>query len=188
MVSRSPATRPAPSPRQRRFCNLWQCVRFYGLAFNLSFQLSGSANGWDVKLSGRLVGLLFAASPTNPSATVFAGAEILAGGPSFLLGPFTIAPDRQRDVDVNQMVHGFLSDGTYTVIGFLRTTASVDASFDPFASGGGRSDFASQGGQGFFGGDDATSVPEPSAFMLLGTGTLALAQVCRSTARKNASS
>lgn len=149
-----------------------------GVAFNRSFQLSGSPGGWDVTLSGRLVGLLFAASPTAPSATVSAGAQII-GGPSLTWGPTTIAPDRQRNIDDAMVGHALLSDGTYTVTGFLITSASVGSTGNPLSTGGARADFASQDADGFFVGVDATPVPESSSILLLGIGMITLGQLYR---------
>lgn len=147
-----------------------------GVAFNRAFQLSGSPEGWDVTLSARLVGLLFAATPTAPSATVTSGAQIV-GGPSVLFGPTSVTPGFQRSIDDAKTAPTVLADGTYAVTGFLTTAASVSASLNPFAVGSAKSDFASRSGDGFFVGVDAVPVPESSTLFLLGLGLIALAQI-----------
>lgn len=146
-----------------------------GLAFNRSFLLSDSPGGWNVTLSGRLVGLLFAANPTAPAATVFAGAQIV-GGPSLLFGPTSITPGFQRNIDDAKSGTAVLADGTYNVVGFLQTSASVSGSGN-LQVGSAKADFASQAADGFFVGVDATPVPESSTLFLLGIGLIALAQL-----------
>jgi len=157
-----------------------------GVAFNRSFNLSGSPEGWNVTLSGRLVGLLFAASPTAPSATVNAGAEIIAGGP-VLNWAFAIAPDRQRSIDDAMVGQAILADGTYNVVGFLRTSASVSASGNPLSTGSAKADFASLDPDGFFVGVDATPIPEPATWLLVPTavGLAWLAHKKRRAAKKS---
>ena len=84
-------------------------------------------------------------------------------------------PGFQRNIDDAKTAGAVLADGTYLVVGFLQTSASVSGSGN-LQVGSAKADFASQAGDGFFVGVDATPVPESSTLFLLGLGLIALAQ------------
>jgi hypothetical protein len=145
-----------------------------GVGFTRQFQLSGSPDGWNVGVDGRLVGLLLTIGSSTPKATVVASAMV-APCPAINFGSTTLAPNRIREVD--QMMSGtcMLPDGTYIVQGALSTTASISlallsppgtASADFFSAPVGASR------RGLFVDVTASPIPEPFALPLLGLGAM----------------
>ena len=100
----------------------------------------GSPNGWDVTISGRLVGLLLTASSSLPSASVSASARVV-GGPAVNWGTITLAPDLQRAIDQGMTASSVLADGTYLVQGTLSVSADISAAGLFNANGRALSDF-----------------------------------------------
>jgi hypothetical protein len=138
------------------------------VTFSRSFQLMGSPDGWNVTISGRLVGLLLTASSSLPSASVSASARVV-GGPAVNWGTITLAPDLQRAIDQGMSASSTLADGTYLVQGSLDVSADISAAGLFSSNGRALSDFFAprDGPAGLFVGVDATPIPEPQSMLLL---------------------
>jgi hypothetical protein len=141
-----------------------------GLTFSRTFQLSNAPQGWTVGLSGALNGSLEASNQLPGLPQVLSSVEAEAAistSPLHLTwsetdvgastGPPTVNP-----IAISQLQGqtALFSDGTYTLTGRLFTTAGGVQAIA-------LSDFFTTGLQVSV---TATAVPEPSTYLLLGSG------------------